>query len=760
MEVSPNQIIRRIIDPIINEPKHEVTTEVLKAIIDNLKDPKIVDDNTLYNDLRVFRKFTKNSDNSEILTLGSELKELIKTKQASQAKSSVDTKNEIPGQKELKEAISKHKPINLVFEGGGAKGILFYGILEKLEQDGTLANIRNVAGSSAGGMVAFLVAIGFTPLEIFKHISGLDFVKLQDQKPIAKVIDTTAKAAGFVMQMGVLKFVTNSSVPVAAGLQLVSQVNPSSSPVSPGEVFGLLNNNYLYEGEELLKLAIELLAEKGLDPNITFEEHHNLLMEARRKKAAGEELDEKLQTALLFKDLFLTGTRIDGNKSSTFTFGHKYCPKVRLIDGFRATSSFPIAYKLYPIEIDGVTYYFSDGGIKRNYPMDIFDCSESDFLAEDASLVKVGPGRYGENKESYINPCTLGCKVDSSDECESLLYAQSALEKAGNSPNLVGVIKSLMVDSDSGVGTYYKYNTIQGLDLNLTTLNFALSPLEKLGLILSGKSSALEYDAQKRNGFPWKANVPLDEKGKKFAALAKDLITISDIIKKLETVTTETVWNSEKMILDLEFRIAKIIFDFQEDYPEHALEIGLATFKQINEMKWTSGTLSYDREKLWNNLIIKIQNACNDIAKTRLNADTDVVGEQKLGSGTLIGPAINFGLLTIGATLATAATLPITLPVGIGAFAFTAWKLRSVDRNQRFENPSITVFRQALSEKNYQSANEILEKNADKNILQLLSVELDSHKQSFWRTWPKELLELERNLLAKTSSFEEEKKNV
>ena len=54
-----------------------------------------------------------------------------------------------------------------------------------------------------------------------------------------------------------------------------------------------------------------------------------------------------------------------------------------------------------------------------------------------------------------------------------------------------------MYNSNSGVRTYYKYNTIQGLDLDLTTLNFALTPVEKLAMICSGTAASLEYFAQK-----------------------------------------------------------------------------------------------------------------------------------------------------------------------------------------------------------------------------------------------------------------------
>ena len=47
---------------------------------------------------------------------------------------------------------------NLVFEGGGVKGIGFPGAIEALEKRGMLGGVKSVAGSSAGGITAMLLA--------------------------------------------------------------------------------------------------------------------------------------------------------------------------------------------------------------------------------------------------------------------------------------------------------------------------------------------------------------------------------------------------------------------------------------------------------------------------------------------------------------------------------------------------------------------------------------------------------------------------
>ncbi|XP_067649301.1 uncharacterized protein [Haliotis asinina] len=55
---------------------------------------------------------------------------------------------------------------NIVFEGGGNKGLAHCGALKYLEEIGALPKIRRMAGASAGAMVACLVAVGYRWYEI------------------------------------------------------------------------------------------------------------------------------------------------------------------------------------------------------------------------------------------------------------------------------------------------------------------------------------------------------------------------------------------------------------------------------------------------------------------------------------------------------------------------------------------------------------------------------------------------------------------
>ena len=69
---------------------------------------------------------------------------------------------------------------NLVFEGGGVKGIAYVGALEVLEREGILQNVKRVAGTSAGAMMAVLVGLCYTADEVKEILWDLNFKKFMD----------------------------------------------------------------------------------------------------------------------------------------------------------------------------------------------------------------------------------------------------------------------------------------------------------------------------------------------------------------------------------------------------------------------------------------------------------------------------------------------------------------------------------------------------------------------------------------------------
>ena len=71
------------------------------------------------------------------------------------------------------------RKVDLVFEGGGVKGIGLVGALAVLEEQGFQP--QNMAGASAGAIVAALYAAGYTAAELREIIGALDFNQFTDR---------------------------------------------------------------------------------------------------------------------------------------------------------------------------------------------------------------------------------------------------------------------------------------------------------------------------------------------------------------------------------------------------------------------------------------------------------------------------------------------------------------------------------------------------------------------------------------------------
>ncbi len=143
---------------------------------------------------------------------------------------------------------------NLVFEGGGVRGIAYTGALMELRDRKIIDSITRVAGTSAGAIAATLFALGYTPEEITKSIYELRIKSMADGKGI---------------------FIGGTS-------RLIRK-------------FGW------YEGEAFKKWMSKLIKAKTGKEYLTFEELHQLSLKDAH-----------------YKQLFLTGTNLTLQKTVIF----------------------------------------------------------------------------------------------------------------------------------------------------------------------------------------------------------------------------------------------------------------------------------------------------------------------------------------------------------------------------------------------------------------------------------------------------------
>lgn len=69
---------------------------------------------------------------------------------------------------------------NLVFEGGGVKGVAYGGVFEVLEQAQITPQIGSVAGTSAGAITATMMSLNYSAAEFINIMMSLDFEKFED----------------------------------------------------------------------------------------------------------------------------------------------------------------------------------------------------------------------------------------------------------------------------------------------------------------------------------------------------------------------------------------------------------------------------------------------------------------------------------------------------------------------------------------------------------------------------------------------------
>ena len=68
----------------------------------------------------------------------------------------------------------------LVFAGGGYKGLSYVGVLRALDELGWLPRFRRLIGCSIGGVILFLLAIGYTHHELVDFVYHFDYADVND----------------------------------------------------------------------------------------------------------------------------------------------------------------------------------------------------------------------------------------------------------------------------------------------------------------------------------------------------------------------------------------------------------------------------------------------------------------------------------------------------------------------------------------------------------------------------------------------------
>jgi len=227
----------------------------------------------------------------------------------------------------------------LVFEGAGARGVIFAGALKGMNRRKILKDIDYVMGTSAGSIMALFVSLNFSPKEIEELTLKLKTDNILKRDFFFILSDLIRH------QKGLIGFIKDLLLLPLGSLQTI---------------LNFLNLFFFktgYYNQEPLKVFLkEALISKGIDPNITF-----------------DQISERG-----YKELFITVTNIDKRNVEVFSICNQ--PSMKIIDAVVISSSIPLFFRTVKYDSDK----YVDGGVIANFNLNYLSdnklCKESEII--------------------------------------------------------------------------------------------------------------------------------------------------------------------------------------------------------------------------------------------------------------------------------------------------------------------------------------------------------------------------------------------
>ncbi|KIE05195.1 hypothetical protein NF27_EI00020 [Candidatus Jidaibacter acanthamoeba] len=209
----------------------------------------------------------------------------------------------------------RYKYENLVFEGGGIKGLGYIGAIEVLEKEGILSHIKRVAGTSAGAITALLL--------------GLNYELSETREELEKLFFKSYNLANTLL-----------------GIPMVT--------------LNLINHYGIEPADFFLKWAEKIVEQKLGNKDATFKDLYKAIL---NQKGDGYKL----------RYMYFTGTNLSTGYYEIFS--HEHTPQMRIADAVRISMSIPLVFTAKHYTMPGRTEpdIYVDGGVLNNYPLHIFD---------------------------------------------------------------------------------------------------------------------------------------------------------------------------------------------------------------------------------------------------------------------------------------------------------------------------------------------------------------------------------------------------
>lgn len=357
---------------------------------------------------------------------------------------------------------------NLVFSGGGIKGIAYIGAIHELLQNSDKIDISNVirtGGTSAGSILATLYAVYNGDYEAMKALLSADFSKFEDTTPFGKEVE--ALISDFRnwhwYQFVLLPWAMGKGIKtIHDSITVYDDLFKNFDAVKTGIWAGNAFKQWLEDA-----IDIEL---KKHDLNITSKTLTFMTMH---------------ETGYFAMDPFVVGTNL--NTGYPVVFSYLNTPDMLIVDAVRISMSIPIFFEPIemPVPVNGgkKNCLFVDGGVLWNYPIEIFDQKQF--------ITGYKPDPYANLN---ANPNTLGLKLDSDENIEILQNPQVLKHDGGlpsptNGMQYAGYILNDLMNSQNFSMLLFSRNenrTINVSGCGISATNFKLTPEQEQQLFNSG----------------------------------------------------------------------------------------------------------------------------------------------------------------------------------------------------------------------------------------------------------------------------------
>lgn len=317
---------------------------------------------------------------------------------------------------------------NLVFAGGGVKGIAYLGSLEVLDNENILKNIKRVAGTSAGSITACIVSMYDNYSDIKAVADKIDYLKVPFNQ---EHYETKRTSKGFIRELE-HHVLENQSVDNIFRLL---------------KDYGWYSSSYVYE---FLRKSIEERFKQN------------------KKQYTFRDFKENNM-----KDLYVIGT--DMVSRCTRVFSYEGTPDIEVAKAVRISMSIPLYFESEISDYKNLkNIVFSDGGVMRNYPVNLFDKEEYEINSKLDTT--------GRNKE------TLGFNLHSQTKPKEISNIVEYIENLFDA--LLLVQTDMLMNNEEDMKRTININTF---NIKSTDFNIKVNDEKYNQLFNSGKESTQKY---------------------------------------------------------------------------------------------------------------------------------------------------------------------------------------------------------------------------------------------------------------------------